>query len=114
TNSQSYGNMGQQWKLGPMQTVLFQDNLTIHNCNRMSQAITGAPSGYNEYLSLFCRAAGDGFAMTMIDGGTDTFQNNSYAGYGSTTYDFECNGAGTCDTASIVFENNLHIGYASP
>jgi len=114
TNSESYGNMGQQWKLGPMQSVVFQDNLTIHNCNRMSAAIPGAPSGYNEYLSLFCRAAGDGFAMGMIDGGTYTFQNNSFVGYGDTTYDIECNGTGTCDTASIIFQNNLHIGYTNP
>lgn len=108
TNSNSYGNMGQQWKLGPMKSVLFQNNTWVHNCLRMDAPIAGN-STFNKYLSNYCRAAGDGLAMAVTDGGTYVLQNNSYAGYGSTTYDLAC--VGTCTESNIVFENNLHIGY---
>jgi hypothetical protein len=39
-------------------------------------------------------------------------QNNSYAGYGNTTYDITCSGG--CTSAKIVFQNNLHVGYKDP
>jgi hypothetical protein len=111
TNSTSYGNMGQQWKFGPMKSVLFQNNTWVHNCSRMSKPIAGNTT-FMEALTNFCRAAGDGFALSVTDGGVYTIQNNSYAGYGSTTYDLECNGH--CTEANITVENNLHLGYASP
>lgn len=112
TNSASYSNMGQQWKMGAMKQVIFENNLTVHNCRRMSAAMPDSDPGYNKYLSLFCRAGGDGFAFNVTDAGTYTFQNNSYAGYGSTTYDIEC--SGTCTKPTIIFQNNLHIGYKNP
>ena len=108
-NSISYGNMGQQWKMGAMKSVLFQNNVTIHNCRRMSADVPGAPKNYNRYLSLFCRAAGDGIAFMVSDGGTYVFRNNSFAGYGATSYDIVCSGA--CTKANLTFQNNLHIGY---
>lgn len=110
TNSTSYGNMGQQWKLGSMTSVVFRNNTTIHNCSRLSAPMPGASANYNLGLTLFCRAAGDGFGLNVIDGGTYLFQNNSFVGYGATTYDINC--AGT--QANIVFQNNLHIGYKNP
>ena len=112
TNSEAYGNMGQQWKLGAMRSVRFQNNLTVHNCRRMSAAMNGAPANYNRYLSLFCRAGGDGIAMGITDGGTYVLQNNSFVGYGSTSYDIVCSGG--CSKASIVYQNNLNIGYKNP
>jgi hypothetical protein len=112
TNSSSYGNMGQQWKMGPMQSIVFQNNLTVHNCRRMSAAMSGAPEGYHRYLSLFCRAAGDGIAFLVKDAGTYVFQNNSFAGYGATSYDITC--SGSCTKATMTFQNNLHVGYKDP
>ncbi|HZY64222.1 MAG TPA: choice-of-anchor Q domain-containing protein [Edaphobacter sp.] len=112
TNSISYGNMGQQWKMGAMRKVLFENNVTVHNCRRMSAAMAGAPEGYHRYLSLFCRAAGDGFGMLVNDDGNYTLRNNSFAGYGATTYDITC--SGHCSKANIIFQNNLHIGYKDP
>jgi hypothetical protein len=112
TDSSSYGNMGQQWKMGPMHSVLFQNNLTVHNCRRLSAAMPGAPEGYNRYLDLFCRAAGDGIAFVVNDDGTYVFQNNSFAGYGATSYDISCKGS--CTKANITFQNNLHVGYRDP
>jgi hypothetical protein len=112
TNSQAYGNMGQQWKMGAMHTVRFQNNLTVHNCRRMSAAMTGAPDNYSRYLTLHCRAGGDGIAFLVTDRGMYILQNNSYAGYGNTTYDITCSGG--CSSAKIVFQNNLHVGYKDP
>lgn len=111
-DSSAYGNMGQQWKMGAMRKVLFQNNLTVHNCRRMSAPMPGAPDGYHRYLSLFCRAAGDGFAFSVNDEGTYIFRNNSFAGYGTVSYDISC--SGTCTKANIIFQNNLHIGYKDP
>lgn len=112
TNSESYGNMGQQWKMGAMQKVVFENNVTVHNCRRMSAPMAGAPDGYHRYLSLFCRAAGDGIAFSINDGSTYVLRNNSFAGYGAVSYDISC--SGTCTKANIVFQNNLHIGYNDP
>jgi hypothetical protein len=111
-NSDSYGNMGQQWKMGPMHSVLFQNNVTVNNCRRMSAPITGAPDGYNKHLSLFCRAAGDGIFFSVTDGGSYVLQNNSFAGYGATSYDIGCDGH--CTKANITYQNNLNIGYKDP
>ena len=43
TNSQSYGNMGQQWKWGamPNSTTVFENNITIGNCLRMTAPLPG-------------------------------------------------------------------------
>ena len=113
TNSISVGNLGQQWKMGAMQHVVFRDNVTVHNCSRLSAPFPGAPADYNKHLSLFCRASGDGIAFATVDGGSYVFQNNSYVGYGTTSYDFSC-GVDHCSQPNVVFQNNLHIGYKSP
>ncbi len=113
-NSISYANMGQQWKLGSMKSVIFENNLTIGNCNRMSQPIAGAPSTYNTYLSLFCRAQGDQIAMGVNNAGTYVFKNNSFATYSATSFDVECGDhSGSCSTSTITFENNLMVGYSN-
>jgi hypothetical protein len=117
TNSTSYGNMGQQWKLGAMKSVLFENNTWVHNCRRMSAPIAGNSTYFKSPgFGPFCRAGGDGFGLLVMDGGSYVIRNNSYAGYGSTTYDIECATFQTkkCTEANVVFENNLHIGYKSP
>ncbi|WP_348267230.1 choice-of-anchor Q domain-containing protein [Edaphobacter sp. DSM 109919] len=111
-NSSSYGNMGQQWKFGAMKGVVFQNNLTVNNCSRMSAPFPGAPEGYHRYLSLFCRAAGEGIAFRITDSGTYLFQNNSFAGYGTTSYDISC--WISCKKATVTYQNNLNIGYKNP
>jgi hypothetical protein len=112
TNSVSYGNMGQQWKMGTMKRVVFQNNLTVNNCRRMSAPIEGAQDRYHRDLSLFCRAGGDGIVFSVTDGGTYIFQHNSFAGYGGSSYDVTCDGG--CSSAKIIYQNNLMIGYKDP
>ena len=112
TNSKSYGNMGQQWKMGAMKSVLFQNNVTVNNCSRLSAPFAGAPDNYHRYLTLYCRAAGDGIAFAITDGGSYILQNNSFAGYGTTSYDISCRGS--CSKANVVYQNNLNIGFKDP
>ena len=112
TDSTAYGNMGQQWKMGALKEVLFRNNVTLNNCARMQQSIQGTPPGYNHGLSLFCRAGGEGFTMAIRDGGEYILQNNTLAGYGATSYEINC--SGTCSRASILFQNNLTVGFRDP
>ena len=116
TNSESYGNMGQQWKWGatPNSTTLFENNLTVGNCNRLSAPMPGAPSNYNQYLGLFCRAAGDVFSFYSAANSTVLFANNTVVSYSQTVFDMNCAPTGTCGTTPYVYTNNLLLGYTVP
>jgi hypothetical protein len=119
TNSTSIGNMGQNWKWGGKSvpaTVTFTNNLTVGNCNRMSQPLPGAPANYNQHLSLFCRAAGMLMAGVIPSGSTWTIANNTWVTYQDTTFVFACpgpTGAGTCPS-TINLTDNIFLGYVNP
>lgn len=110
TNSQSYGNDGQQFKIGSGLLVKFQNNITLHNCDRIGQAIGDEPASAILPGVALCRAAGDGFAIAFDGQGTDVFQNNTYVGYGATSYDMMCTGWDACATTNSIFQNNVNIG----
>jgi len=112
TDSAFYANMGQQLTLGAATQAALQNDLFVTNCNRMSAPFTGAPSTFNQHLSDYCRASGDGLALILGDGETLRLQNDSFVGYSATLFDIGCSSA-SCPTASIVYENNLVRGYAS-
>ena len=118
TNSQSYGNMGQQWKWSGYDgsNITFTNNETVGNCHRMSAAFSGAPTSYNTYLSDFCRAGGDNIAAGMGNGGTTLIAFNTITGYAATTFDFSCssNSGGTCATTNLIVNNNILLGYSNP
>lgn len=113
TNSVSYGNMGQQFKTGPMQSIIFQNNLAVTNCNRLSRPIGDIATNFNASLVDFCRANGDGIQMALLDGGVLHFENNSIVGYSNVTFDFQCD-SNTCSSSQLIFRNNLVRGYADP
>lgn len=111
TNSQSYGNDGQQFKIGSGKTVVFQNNLTLHNCLRLGQVIGDEPASAIVPGVSLCRAAGDGIPIAFDGQGTDIFQNNTYVGYGSTSYDMMCTGGwDSCPNTNSIFENNINVG----
>lgn len=111
TNSQSYGNDGQQFKIGSGLSVKFQNNITLHNCERIGQLFGDEPASAIVPGVSLCRAAGDGIAIGFDGQGTDIFQNNTYVGYGATSYDMMCTGGwDNCSTTHSVFENNINIG----
>jgi hypothetical protein len=113
-NSESIGNMGQQWKWGakavPTNTT-FINNLTIGNCSRMSASLPGAPPTYNKYLSGFCRAAGDVFAFVTASNSHVLIANNTVVAYSTTVFDLACQPANTCGSTSFNFTNNIFLGY---
>ena len=113
TNSASYGNMGQQWKWGvsPGSTTIFENNLTVGNCRRMSEPLPGTPPGYNRYLSGFCRAAGDILSFYSAANSTVLFAHNTVIGYSATMFDVACQAPDACGSAHFVFRNNIVLGF---
>ena len=115
-DSESIGNMGQQWKWTntPGASTTFVNNLTVGNCNRMSAPMPGAPSNYNQYLSLFCRAAGDVFSFSSNANSTVLLANNTVVAYSNTVFDMNCVVTNDCGTTPFVYTNNLILGYTVP
>jgi len=120
TDSESIGNMGQQWKWGATanSTTIFENNLTVGNCNRMSQQLPGAAQNFNRRtnllgsgLSNFCRAAGDVFSFYSAPKSTVLFVSNTVVGYSATMFDFSCRPANSCGSAHYTFRNNIVLGF---
>jgi hypothetical protein len=115
-NSVSIGNEGQQWKWGAQvnSSTIFVNNLTVGNCNRLTQPIPGQPSNYYANLNAVCRAAGDVFSFYSSANSTVLFANNTVVTYQPTVIDLSCATPGTCGTTPYVFTNNLFLGYTQP
>jgi Putative Ig domain len=124
TGSIAYANNGGTFKLGPNENpAVFENNVAVGNCLRMSQPISGAPSTYNANLSDFCRSS-DNLPIDFRQGGTAFLANNTFVTYAPTTIDTQCwdapgqgspedSGAG-CGNSSLTFVNNLVLGYDNP
>lgn len=113
TDSQFYGNMGNQVKIGGLQKAVFRNNIVIGNCRYLSMPHADLPAGYNTQLSDFCRAGGNAFLKQMQNGEEDFIQNNSFSGMnGAPVYFADCaTGRAPCVTASVQFDNNVIIGF---
>jgi hypothetical protein len=113
TDSLSYANNGGQFKWGTGFTnAIFENNLALGNCLRMSQPIIGAPSTFNTNLSDFCRS-GSTISFNFQQGQTALFANNTFVSYAPSTFDFNCAGS-SCSTASMTLTNNIFLGYDNP
>jgi hypothetical protein len=111
TNVVAYGNMGQQLKAGGNE-VNFTKNLAYGNCRAMSAVFPGLPSGGEERLSDFCRAADEAVAISVGNDGTTTLTGNTIASAGATMIDIACGTTCTNDGSDVVtFANNLFIGF---
>ena len=114
TNSQSYGNDGQAYKIGAANSLIFQNNFALVNCARIGQTIGDEPSSAVVQGVTLCRAAGDWIPMQFSNVGSYIVQNNTLVGYGATVFDFGCsNGWDDCSAAKSVFQNNVVLGYAN-
>ena len=110
TNSLSYGNMGQQLKVGAASTA--RNNLLVGNCNALRQAIPGTPSGYNSRLSDFCRAADTAVVINVQDSLPTTYQFNTLFSANDTGVEIDCNSQTTCTSLSTIdFQDNLFFGF---
>lgn len=122
TNSIWVGNMGQdgKWGQGKNATFLFQNNLIVGNCMRLSEAVPGAAQNFSRsaglggsYLSNFCRAAGPVFDYFADAGSTVNFNNNTIVTYQPTVFEPGCNTPNNCGNTPYNFTNNLILGYTS-
>ncbi|HWB32278.1 MAG TPA: hypothetical protein VG714_03805 [Acidobacteriaceae bacterium] len=114
THSAAYGNSGGQFKWGANAThAVFTDNKVVANCLRLSKPIHGAAPQYNAHLGDFCRA-GDAVAFNFRQGGTVLFSNNTIVTYSPTTFDIGCWDQGGCSNSTLIFKNNVVLGYDNP
>jgi hypothetical protein len=114
TNSSSYGNDGQAYKIGSADTVLFQNNLAVEDCRRIGSVIGDEPASAIVPGVNFCRADGNWVDLEFAPYGTYTLQNNTFAGYGDVALGFSCRaGADRCSDAKTTLQNNLFMGYSS-
>jgi len=122
TNSEFYGNMGQQGKWGTTQnnTTLFQNNLFIGNCQRMTQQLPGAAQNFNittgltgSYLSNYCRAAGDLFDYFSDLNSSVHFHGNTFVGYNATLLNLGFVTVGQGATSPYDFSDNVFLGYTT-
>jgi hypothetical protein len=111
TNSQFYGNGGQQFKWGyNFTSATFTNNLVVGNCNRMSAPLAGAPSTYNANLSDFCRA-GSTISWNLRDGQTGNLSNNTIFSYGPVAFVLGCSTVGGCPHSTTTIQGNIILGY---
>ncbi len=125
TNSQSYGNMGAQWKWNntPGATTIFENNLTVGNCARFTEPIPGATHSFalashlpGAYLSSFCRAGGNTVAINSQQNSRVLFANNTFVDYLDTVFLLSCgpvsnNRDKMCGSTQFLFTNNIFLGY---
>ena len=115
TNSQSIANDGQSYKIGSADTVVFRNNVSIVNCDRVGSLFGDEPASAIVPGVNLCRAAGDGLVFHFTDLGSYTVQNNTFIGYNATPFDLICEDAWDfCSGASSVFQNNVVLGYIDP
>ena len=120
TNSTWIGNMGQAGKWGQRENAsfLFQNNILVGNCTRMSQKLPGAAQNFDisvnmpgSGLSGYCRAAGSLFDYFSGANSNVQFNNNTIVTYQPTIFELGCYLPKTCASAPINFNNNVVLGY---
>lgn len=117
TNSQFYGNQGQQIKTAMYNGAieLITNNLVTNNCHVLQQPFPGAPSGYNANLHDPCRASGIGLSLAVADLSNLTLAYNSVVGYSNPTVFLGISGttADNAATGNFISKNNNFLGYAT-
>jgi hypothetical protein len=115
TNSQGYGSIGNQFKLGSNTgNGNFTNNYGLSNCQRSAFTIGDEPSsGVN--TTDICRASATGPLLWLwFAYGTYTAYNNTFLGYAPTAVTYECDyGSDNCSGANTAFVNNVINGWAT-
>jgi hypothetical protein len=115
TNSFSYFNMDRSWSTGyGFTSRTWTNDLTIALCTRMSAAIPGAPSSFNQHLGNFCRSSGDDISMVVPNNSIVTFAANTLIVQGATAFDIGCNDTSQCTGTNITFRDNIIMAYTDP
>lgn len=121
-NSEWVGNMGQSGKWGQQNNAafLFQNNLLIGNCMRMSEQLPGAAQNFDEHINLpgsglsgYCRASGPLFDYFSGPNSSVHFNNNTIVTYQPTVFEPGCSSSKACHSSPLYFTNNIVLGYVS-
>jgi hypothetical protein len=113
TNSQAYGNDGNQFKVGSADHVIFQNNTAVANCERIGQVIGDEPASAIVPGVNLCRAGGGPVVLQFSAYGTYAVQDNSMAGYADTALAFACSsGSDNCSAATTTLQNNVLLMYS--
>jgi hypothetical protein len=114
TNSQSYGNLGNQYKLGAALSWTMVNDFFGTNCQRIAFPIGDMPPTAPQTAEQFCRAAATAMALQFDSYGTFTMQFNTIVGYGSTVFSYACSaGYDNCSTANTILQNNVVFANSS-
>ncbi|MGA8940376.1 MAG: Ig-like domain-containing protein [Acidobacteriaceae bacterium] len=109
-NSQSYGNDGQPYKIGDVDTGVFQNNLAIGNCNRAFEPFNGVVIAATSAVP--CRAGGGSANFDWSGTGSYTYQYNTFIGVGNPMFGEFCETTWpNCSGAQTTLENNIFAGY---
>jgi hypothetical protein len=115
TNSQGYGNIGNQFKLGSNTgNGNFSNNYGLSNCQRDAFTIGDQPSaGVN--TTDICRSFATGPLLWLwFAYGTYTAYNNTFLGYAPTAVTVECDyGSDNCSGANTSLVNTVIEGWAT-
>jgi hypothetical protein len=115
TNSQSYGNIGQTYKLGSADNVVFQNNIALENCHRLAFPVGDEPASAVVPGANYCRANGGWMALEFTPLGNYKIQNNTMTGYGDVALGYSCaSGGNDCSSANTALQNNIFMGYSNP
>ncbi len=114
TNSQSYTNNGQTYKIGSGRTIIFRNNIGFDNCYRLLQPLGDAPYTAASVAGQTACRASDGFKLELDGLADDYFQNNTLITEHSVAYDMTVGeGWYKVPNANAVFQNNVLLGYGS-
>jgi hypothetical protein len=110
TNSQFYGNIGQQAKIGPADNTTLRNNTFIGNCNRLKEPLNGFILA--DPATLGCRAGGAP-VNPAIGGGVYKFQSNTFVGVGNVIFLQGCAYGWTCfdPQSTTTWQDNIGLGY---
>jgi hypothetical protein len=111
--------MGNQLKAGTDGGEQITNSTVYNNCNAMSFAIPGTPTGYNSSLTEFCRAGDEAIILALNPSSTGTLAGNTIYGirYGSTVNSYGDLGGIVCSTApcdnstKITYVDNILVGF---
>jgi hypothetical protein len=109
-NSQAYGNDGDQYKFGDVDTAIFQNNFALGDCERIMQPFNGV--SITKPGVIPCRSGGTMIDVEWAGTGTYIFQNNTFVDIGGGLLQFNCNSTWSdCSAANTVLENNILAAY---
>jgi hypothetical protein len=107
----TYGNEGQQIKVGDGATATIQNSVIVGNCEALNQVITGRPVPTGDSLGDVCRAGNTAIVIDTTPGLPSVFQDNTVFSEGSVGLEVEYATSDFGPTNILKFNNNVFFGF---